>query len=67
METQGYKNRRKKAQSFWAIVIDEYDNQNLTPTQIAKKHINPKTKKHYAREYIHEILRDKRQIIQKSE
>lgn len=65
MQSQGYKNRRKRAITFWKQVIFDYDKGGLSPTEIAAKHVNPKTKKHYTREYIHEILRDKRETIKK--
>lgn len=48
--------RKKQATDLWLDVVREYTH-NITPPEIAKKHINPYTNKPYTVRHIYLILR----------
>ena len=59
-----FKKRIQKAREFWLRVMTDY-NGGMTPSEIAARYKNPKTKKHYTREHIHWILKKMRKMTPK--
>lgn len=49
-------NLRSQARQFWRQVVDDY-NAGISPTEIAKRYINPKTGRNYHRTTIHDIIK----------